>query len=198
VAVALQFQYQPGQTPLDAHELAQLVPKHITTQGQLNEWEQTNIVEALKWLKRSRHPAVLTEEFCRELHKRMFRKTWKWAGTFRQSDKNIGCDWRQVPTRLRQLLDNAQFWVNDKVFPLDEIAVRFHHQLVRLHAFPNGNGRHSRLMTDKLLNDAGGHPFSWGNGVNLEADGDVRNIYLDALRTADAGDIAKLRAFVRS
>jgi fido (protein-threonine AMPylation protein) len=109
--VAVALQYEPGQTALDADELAQLIPRHIATQGQLNEWEQANIVEALKWLKRGRHPAVLTEKFCRELHKRMFGKTWKWAGTFRQSDKNIGCDWRQVPTRLRQLLDNAEFWV---------------------------------------------------------------------------------------
>lgn len=196
--MAVAIQYQPGQTPLDADELAQLIPKHITTQGQLNEWEQANIVGALKWLKRARHPSVLTEEFCRELHKRMFGKTWKWAGTFRQSDKNIGCDWRQVPARLRQLLDNAQFWVDNKAFPLDEIAVRFHHQLVLVHAFPNGNGRHSRLMTESLLREAGGNPFSWGSGANLVTGGDARDIYLDALRTADAGDITKLTAFVRS
>lgn len=196
--MAVELHYQPGQTPLDADELAQIIPKHIATQGQLNEWEQSNIVEALKWLKRGRHPKVLTEGFCRELHKRMFGRTWKWAGSFRQSDKNIGCDWRQVPMRLRQLLDNAQLWINDKVFPLDEIAVRFHHELVRVHAFPNGNGRHARLMTDILLREAGGTPFSWGGGANLVADGDSRASYLDALRTADAGDITKLTTFVRS
>jgi Fic-DOC domain mobile mystery protein B len=196
--VAVALQYQSGQTPLDADELAQLIPRHIATHGQLNEWEQANIVESLKWIKRGRHSAVLTEKFCRELHKRMFGKTWKWAGSFRQSDKNIGCDWRQVPMRLRQLLDNTQFWVNDKVFPLDEIAARFHHQLVLVHAFPNGNGRHSRLMTDSLLHEAGGRPFSWGQGADLVADGNVRNIYLEALRAADAGDVRKLTAFVRS
>lgn len=195
--MAVALHYQPGQTPLDADESAQLIPRHIATQGQLNEWEQANIVEALKWLKRGRHPSVLTEEFCRALHKRMFGKTWRWAGTFRQSDKNIGGDWRQVPMRLRQLLDNTRFWVDEKVFPLDEIAVRFHHQLVLIHVFPNGNGRHARLMTDSLLKQVGAHAFSWGQGVDLVAAGDVRDIYLDALRTADAGDIAKLSAFVR-
>jgi Fic-DOC domain mobile mystery protein B len=195
--VAIALQYEPGQSALDADELAQLIPRHITTQGQLNEWEQANIVEALKWLKRGRHPAVLTEKFCRELHKRMFGKTWKWAGTFRQSDKNIGCDWRQVPTSLRQLLDNAEFWVHERVFPQDEIAVRFHHQLVLVHAFPNGNGRHSRLMTDSLLAQMGGPPFSWGEGVDLVGGGDVRALYLDALRAAGAGSITKLTEFVR-
>lgn len=195
--MALALDYQSGQTPIDADELAQLVPKHITTQSQLNEWEQANIVEALKWLKRARHSAVLTEKFCRELHKRMFGKTWKWAGSFRRSDKNIGCEWHQIPVRLRQLLDNTQFWVNDKVFPLDEIAVRFHHQLVLVHAYPNGNGRHSRLMTDCLLREAGGKPFSWGQEAEFVADSGVRAAYLDALRQADVGDMSKLTAFVR-
>lgn len=194
--MAVALQYQAGQTPIDADELAQLIPKHIATQEQLNEWEQTNIVEALKWLKRDRHTDVLSEEFCRTLHKRMFGKTWKWAGTFRKSDKNIGGDWRQVPMRLRQLLDNTRFWVDGHVFPLDEIAVRFHHQLVLVHAFPNGNGRHARLMTDSLLRRAGAPAFSWGRQADLATAGDVRNIYLDALRAADAGDIAKLSAFL--
>ena len=154
--VAVALQYEPGQTALDADELAQLIPRHITTQGPLNEWEQANIVEALKWLKRGRHPAVLTEKFCRELHKRM-----------------------------------------SAVFPQDEIAMRFHHQLVLVQAFPNGNGRHSRLMTDSLLAQMGGPPFSWGEGVDLVGGGDVRDLYLDALRAADAGSITKLTEFVR-
>jgi Fic-DOC domain mobile mystery protein B len=196
--VAVTFQYQTGQTPLDLDEAAQLIPRHISTQGQLNEWEQANIVNALKWLKRSRARAVLSEAFCRELHKRMFGDTWKWAGTFRQSDKNIGCDWRHISTKLRQLLDNTQFWVDGKVFPAGEIALRFHHQLVLVHAFPNGNGRHARLMTDCLLNELGSAPFSWGNKANLVTGGEARADYLDALRTADAGDLEKLALFVRS
>jgi len=195
--VALALPQEPGQTPLDADETAQLIPRHIATQGQLNEWEQQNILEALKWLQRGRRPAVLTEAFCRTLHKRMFGKTWRWAGNFRQSDKNIGCDWRQIPLRLRQLLDNTQFWLNGQVFALDELAVRFHHQLVLIHAFPNGNGRHARLMTDCLLHEARARPFSWGNGGDMTA-GNVRAVYLAALRAADAGDLAPLSGFVRS
>lgn len=196
--MAIALDDQAGQTPIDADELAQLIPRHITTQSQLNEWEQANIVAAFQWLKRARHAPVLTETFCRELHKRMLGKTWRWAGTFRQSDKNIGCDWRQIPARLRQLLDNTRLWVDEQVFPLEEAAVRFHHQLVLVHAFPNGNGRHARLMTDALLRDAGGRPFSWGSGVDLVRGGDARSSYLEALRAADRGDFAKLMAFVRS
>ncbi|CAN5340203.1 mobile mystery protein B [soil metagenome] len=196
--MAVALDYQAGQTPLDADEAGQLIPRHIATQDQLNEWEQANIVDALKWLKRGRHDPVLTEPFCRELHRRMFRKTWAWAGTFRKSDKNIGCDWRQVPMRLRQLLDNTRFWVQDQVFPIDEIATRFHHELVRVHAFPNGNGRHARLMTDCLLREMGATAFSWGGGANLVPAGNVRAVYLDALRAADIGDVKALSAFVRS
>lgn len=195
--MALTLAYEPGQTPLDADEAAQRIPKHITTQGALNEWEQLNIQRALTWANGAKRPPVLSEEFCRELHRRMFDKTWQWAGKFRQSDKNIGCDWRQVPTRLHQLLGNAQFWLDEKVFPVDEAAARFHHALVLVHAFPNGNGRHARLATDCLLRQRGTAPFSWGRG-NLMAAGDGRDRYLACLRAADGGDFSGLLQFVRS
>jgi Fic-DOC domain mobile mystery protein B len=147
-AVALNLDYQPGQTPLDADEAAQLIPCHIATQNALDEWEQVNILRAVQWARRKKAPTVLTEDFCRELHRRMFDRTWRWAGQFRQSDKNIGCAWPQVATRLRQLLDNTRYQMDENVFALDEAAARFHHQLVLVHPFPNGNGRHSRLMTE--------------------------------------------------
>lgn len=197
-SVAIAFNYEPGQTPLDPDEAAQLVPAHITTQGALNEWEATNILEAVQWLAGSRIQDVLSEEFCRVLHRRMLGDTWRWAGTFRTSDKNIGCDWRQVPTRLHQLLKNTRYWLNEKTFAVDEAAVRFHHQLVLVHAFPNGNGRHARLMTDQLLSQVGAARFSWGGSGDLVATGAARARYLTALRTADDGDIAPLLAFARS
>lgn len=188
----------PGQTPLDADEAAQLVPRHITTQGALDEWEQVNIQSAVQWLSRQRATDVLTENFCRQLHRRMFNRTWRWAGHFRQSDKNIGCAWPQVPMRLRQLLDNTSWLLREGKEPIDHAAARFHHQLVLIHPFPNGNGRHSRLMTDCLLRQHGAHAFSWGGGHNLIAAGDVRGRYIEALRAGDAGDMAPLIAFVRS
>jgi len=195
--MALNLAYEPGQTPLDADEAAQLIPRHITTQGALDEWEQANILRAAEWAGKKRKLDVLTEDFCRDLHRRMFNRTWKWAGQFRQSDKNIGCPWTQVPMRLRQLLDNTSFQLGEKVFPLDEAATRFHHQLVLVHPFPNGNGRHSRLMTDCLLKQQGSEPFSWGQR-NLVAAGKTRKRYIEALRAADAGDIRPLMAFVRA
>lgn len=196
--MALEFTYEPGQTPLDADEVAQLIPRHITTQGALNEWEQVNILQAQRWLMRARITQVLTEDFCRTLHRRMFNRTWRWAGTFRQSDKNIGCNWTQVSMQLRQLLDNTQYWLEEGVFPVDEAAARFHHQLVLVHGFPNGNGRHSRLMTDRLLRQCKVNPFTWGGGQNLVDGGEARQQYLTSLHAADAGDIAQLLAFVRS
>jgi Fic-DOC domain mobile mystery protein B len=186
-----------GQTPLDPDEQAQLIPGHVTTQAQLNEWEQVNIHQAVKWLGRARVANVLTEDFCRTLHRRMFGQTWRWAGTFRVSDKNIGCDWRQVPLRLHQLLGNAAYWLEARVYPIDEAAARFHHQLVLVHPFPNGNGRHARLMTDRLLRQCKAPPFLWGSGADLGAAGAVRNKYLDALRAADRGEFAPLLEFVR-
>ena len=187
-----------GQTPLDPDEKAGLIPRHIDTQGALNDWEQENILQASKWLRRAKVPEVLSEGFCRDLHRRMFDKTWRWAGRFRTSDKNIGCDWTLVAVKLNQLLGNAKYWVETETFPPDETAARFHHALVWIHPFPNGNGRHSRMMADALLKQLGEKAFSWGDGGNVVSASEVRARYLAALRAADKNEFTELLAFVRS
>jgi Fic-DOC domain mobile mystery protein B len=185
-------------TPIAPDEAAGLIPPHIRTQAELNEWEQTNILEGERWaLRRGSRADPLTDGFVRELHKRMFGSTWRWAGTFRSSDKNIGVDWRQVGVQLKNLLDDTRYRVAHDTYPLDEIAARFHHRLVGIHPFPNGNGRHARLMTDVLLARRGTAPFSWGRGDLVHA-GAARDRYLAALRAADRGEIGPLLAFVRS
>jgi Fic-DOC domain mobile mystery protein B len=196
--VALTLDEKHGQTPLDADEAAQLIPKHIAVQEALDEWEQANIQRAVEWLGRQRNPEVLTIAFCLALHKRMFDRTWRWAGKFRQSDKNIGCEWTQVPTRLQQLLDNTAYQLENKVLPIDEATARFHHQLVFIHPFANGNGRHARLMTDALRKLEGVPAFTWGRSANRAELGDVRRRYVDALRAADGGDIEPILSFARS
>jgi Fic-DOC domain mobile mystery protein B len=195
----MEFQYAPGATPLDPDEAAGLVPSHITTQADLNAWEQANILQAVRWIARQKKHALLTEGFVRDLHRRMFDQTWKWAGTFRQSNKNIGVDWTQVAVKLRNLLDNTRFQIDHKVFEPDELVVRFHHQLVWVHAFPNGNGRHARLMADVLAQQLGRPRMTWGGAdVELVSMGTVRDRYLRALREADQGQWSALIAFARS
>ena len=195
----MEFQYAPGATPLDPDEAAGLVPSHITTQADLNAWEQANILQAVRWIARQKKRALLTEGFVRDLHRRMFDQTWKWAGTFRQSNKNIGVDWTQVAVKLRNLLDNTRFQIDHKVFEPDELVVRFHHQLVWVHAFPNGNGRHARLMADVLAQQLGRPRMTWGGAdVELVSMGTVRDRYLKALREADQGQWLALIAFARS
>ena len=196
--MALDLDEQDGQTPLDPNEKAGLIPRHIDTKGALNDWEQENILQATKWLRRAKVPDVLSESFCRELHRRMFNKTWKWAGTFRMSDKNIGCDWTLLAAKLNQLLGNAKYWVENETFPPDELAARFHHALVWMHPFPDGNGRHSRMMADALLKQLGQKAFSWGGGGNLVSANEVRARYLAGLRAADKNEFTDLLAFVRS
>jgi Fic-DOC domain mobile mystery protein B len=196
--MAIELDEQDGQTPLDLNETAGLIPRHIETTGALNDWEQENILQAVKWLRRAKVTEVLSESFCRELHQRMFNKTWSWAGKFRVSDKNIGCDWTMVAVKLNQLLGNARYWVDNETFPLDELAARFHHDLVWIHPFPNGNGRHSRMMADALLKQLGQKALSWGGDVSLVSANQVRAQYLAALRAADKNDFAELLAFVRS
>ena len=195
----MQFHYPPGATPLDPDEAVGLVPTHITTQEDLNAWEQINIAQGERWAERQKKRALLDEGFVRDLHLQMFDKTWDWAGTFRKSNKNIGVDWTQVSVRLRNLLGNTQYQIESQVFDAEEIAVRFHHQLVWIHAFPNGNGRHARLMADLLAIRLGRARLSWGDGHTSGAPiSAVRDRYLAALRAADQGQFGDLIGFARS
>lgn len=189
--------HAPGATPLDPDEARGLIPRHIRMQAELDQWEQANVLEGSTWTLRSRERDILSERFVRELHKRMFGNTWRWAGTFRTTEKNIGVDPAQIAVRLRDLLEDVHYWVEHGTYPVDEIALRFHHRMVAIHPFPNGNGRHARLMTDVLLKRNGAAAFTWG-GANLENAGDARDRYLTALRAADGGDYTLLQAFVRS
>src|SRR5579863_8726039 len=127
----------------------------------------------------------------------MLGEVWKWAGKFRTSERNLGIPFYEIPMALRQLLDDTQAWIGYETYPSDEIAVRFHHRLVQIHAFPNGNGRHARLMADLLVMSFGRERFSWGS-ANLQSAGTVRQIYIAALRAADNYDIGPLLAFARS
>lgn len=137
--------------------------------------------------------------FIRDLHRQMFDKTWQWAGTFRKTNKNIGVDSTQVAVKLRNLLDNTKYQIENHVFDTDELAVRFHHQLVWIHAFPNGNGRHSRLMGDLLAMRLGRPRLTWGGGeTSITTVGELRDQYLAALRAADRGQFNDLIAFARS
>lgn len=188
---------EDGATPLDQDEADELIPSHITTRRELNEWEQENIASALSWITRRRGDQLLTLEFVRELHHRMFGATWRWAGTLRKTIKTIGIPPEQIQEQLRILLADTQYQTDEGAVSADEIAIRFHHRLVWIHPFPNGNGRHARMLTDLLLRQLGAEPFTWGR-TRIEDQGPVREAYVAALRAADGGDYEPLRRFVRS
>lgn len=183
-------------TPLTEDERAQLVPTYITLRRELNEAEQTNIHEAMKWLS-GRKREVLDDAFLRKLHGRMFGKVWQWAGHYRTTPRNIGIEAYRIPTEVRQLVDDIRYQVDHKTYAPDEIAVRFSHRLVSIHPFPNGNGRHSRLAADMLAIQLGRQPFSWGS-INLVDPGATRKAYIAALQAADAHEIEVLSNFARS
>lgn len=185
-----------GATPLTQEELDGLIPSYITLRSELNEAEQANILEAEEWAF-ARKRDVLSEKFLDGLHKRMFSRVWKWAGTHRRTGKNIGVDAYRIPTELRQLLDDVRFWVENATYSPDEIAAIFHHRLVWIHMYPNGNGRHARLASDVLLIVLDQERFSWGR-VNLVDANETRERYINALHRADSHDYQPLFDFVRS
>lgn len=183
-------------TPLTAEEREQLNPSYITLRHELNEAEQVNIGEGLRWAM-ARRRDVLDQEFLNELHRRMFGEVWRWAGQYRTTARNIGVDAYRIAMDVRQTVDDARYWVDRGTYPPDEIAVRFSHRLVAIHPFPNGNGRLSRMVGDLLARQLGRPPFPWGRS-NLIDTGVTRARYVAALRAADNHEIEPLLAFARS
>ncbi len=191
------FEEPDGATPLDPDELNGLKFKHITTRGELDELEQANIEQGLAWLSRRRAGDILDDAFVRALHKRLFGDIWAWAGDYRLTEKNIGIDPRQIAMQLRMLLDDTRYWVEHGVYAPLEAAARFHHRMVQIHPFANGNGRHARIAADILLEDKFGlPPIQWASGFDLQADNERRKTYIAALRAADGHDFDPLLAFV--
>ena len=198
--MGLELEYQAGQTPLDEDEKEGLRIGTIATREELDEFEQQNIEQAVEWtMKRSLKPqAIFSEDFVQKLHKRMYGDVWAWAGEFRKTNKNIGIDKWQIPTQLKALLDDTKCWIENNTYPPDEIAIRFKHRLVAIHCFPNGNGRHSRLMADIIVEKVfKQRVFSWG-AANLVKGGEARAAYLAAIKQADNGTIEPLIQFARS
>ena len=198
--MGLDLDYINGQMFLDEEEKDGLLILTIATRGELDEFEQQNIEKAVQWiLGRTFKPELFfTEAFVRMLHKRMYADVWAWAGEFRKTNKNIGVDKWKIPSDLKYLLDDAKYWHENNTYTQDEIAVRFKHRIVSIHCFPNGNGRHSRLMADIIIEQIYKQPvFSWG-AANLSDEGDTRKSYLKAVKTADRGDYRLLLAFARS
>jgi Fic-DOC domain mobile mystery protein B len=191
----------PGNTPLDPDEAEGLLPGHITSRDELNQAEEANILEAMKWATSRKHSDLLTDSFIRKLHRRMFKDVWRWAGSYRNSLKNIGIPPEQISVEVKKLCEDVKYWIESKTYGWEELGVRYHHRLVSIHPFSNGNGRHARLMTDLIFKAYGQEPFSWGANSpdgEIGPTGSTHDRYLEALQAADNHDFGPLLIFVRS
>lgn len=189
-----------GQTPIDEEEKDDLLIRTISTREELDEFEQANILEAMYWSSRINHDinSVLSINFIKELHKRMFSEVWSWAGSFRKTNKNIGVDKYLIEQELYKLIDDCRFWIQNKAYPKDEIAVRYKYRMVSIHPFPNGNGRHSRICGNILVSQVLKQEiFTWG-GMDKSNPDEARRKYLDSLVQADRGIMFPLIEFARS
>ncbi len=198
--MGLDINYEDGQTPLDEDEKEGLKIKSLTTQKELDEFEQLNIEKAVEWTMsvNLKPEKILTEKFIKDLHKKMYGDVWKWAGEFRKTDKNIRISWTKIGTKLKNLIDDTKYWIQNKTYSPEEIAIRFKHRIVEIHCFPNGNGRHSRMMADIIIESIFGKEiFSWHKSNMVKAD-ETRKNYITALRKADNGNIYPLIEFAKN
>jgi Fic-DOC domain mobile mystery protein B len=197
--MGLIIEYIEGQTPLDEEEKEGLLIPTISTRGELNEFEQANIQQAIEWTMRTRFTTeeILTEDFLFLVHRKMFGEVWKWAGKMRKTNKNIGVDKHFISVEVRKLIDDCIYWIANQTYSHDEIAIRFSHRIVKIHLFPNGNGRHSRLIADIMISNIFKKPvFTWGRS-DLSKKNTMRKAYLEAIHLADNEIYKSLIEFAR-
>lgn len=198
--MGLENKYFFDQTPLDESEKEGLKSPNVTTKRELDQLEQLNIEQAVEWTlhRRFREDQILTVEFIKKLHQKMLGDVWDWAGTFRRSNKNLGVEWTQIGIELRMLLEDSKYWIRNKTYDPDEIAIQFKYKLVKIHCFPNGNGRHSRLMADILIEKVfKKEAFTWCRSKMVKPE-EIRKGYILAIKQADQGDLNPLLRFARS
>lgn len=198
--MGLEIKYIEGQTPLSEEEMEGLMISSITTRGELNEFEQYNIEKAIEWTLglKITPKQLLSEKFIKDLHKKMYKDVWKWAGVFRDSEKNIGVKSYKIVVELKNLLDDAVYWFQNNTYSNEEFAIRFKHRLVSIHCFPNGNGRHSRLFADLIMQKLYDRSyFTWGK-ENLNKANETRKNYIKALQEADNNYFKPLIDFAKS
>ncbi len=194
------FQTKEHETPLTEEEKLALIPS-LSTRAELNEVERANIHEARIWAMRRRtlkREDLATDIFGRELHHRMFKRVWKWAGNYRKTERNLGWEVLRLTEGIYHAFADARARLQYDTYSLHEVAVRLHHQLVRVHPWPNGSGRHARLMADVLVQSRDGAELTWGARADLVTTGQLRIQYIAALLKADAGDFGTLLVFARS
>jgi len=171
----------------------------VPTDEEINQAELTTIVVARNWVGRTRMD-VTRVPFWQRLHKEMFAEVWRWAGKWRQHEKNIGVQPYQITFQLQQLQDDLAYWLSDQSDMQQlEVLIRFHHRAVWIHPFENGNGRWSRLATDALAVRHYGQVFlHWA-----DPDDDLRNPdapgrqrYVAAIKAADKGNMKPLMEYV--
>lgn len=194
----MKFIYAENATPINQNEIYNLIPSGLITQKDLDVFEQKNIKKAEEWLFSNRNKKQeLNDIFIKRIHKRMFDQTWKWAGEYRTTNMNIGTDWQKIPQEMIYLCDDCKYQIENKVYDIDEIAIRFSHRFVSIHPFQNGNGRCSRLLADWIVHVNGRNRFSWGS-ENLTNKSGTRDLYIKALKKADNNEIEDLIKFARS
>ncbi len=185
-----------GATPLE--DVSDLIPTHILSRDELNEWEAANILKASRRFMARRKEAKITIEWLKSVHRAMFDDTWAWAGKFRRKNFNIGADWHLIPEQMKSLVDDINFWEEaDNSLNLFEQSVRIHHRLVKIHPFINGNGRHARLVSDIFLYTHNEKLPKWPDKELIDKS-DVRKKYIFALQAADKGNYKLLETFIHN
>lgn len=181
-----------GATPIE--DAGGLKLAWVKSRDQLNEVEAENILKVTKHFSQRRFPTKwFDEKNLKKFHFEMFSSVWNWAGVYYQGPlRNIGIKWMQIPIQMRELCENVRFWLLNKTdLTFLEQSARIHFRLAQIHPFPNGNGRHTRYVSDLYLHSLFGQKPNWPEQIFV-SDGNLRTEYIQSLKSADRGDYSDL------
>ena len=112
----------------------------------------------------------------------------------------IGLPRQDIQPQLKKLQDDLAFWLSENSDMLRlEILARFHHRVVYIHPFVNGNGRWGRLVADALaIRQFELGTLNWAtdseNFRGPESPG--REEYVATMKAGDKGDFRPLMAYL--
>lgn len=182
-----------GATPVDDSSGLKLL--WVKTRDQLNEVEADHILKASSsYFSRRQFPSKwFNEPNLKKIHREMFKLIWDWAGIYYVGPlRNIGIRSQHIPTQVRELCADVLFWLTETTnLTFLEQSAYIHFRLAQIHPFPNGNGRHARLVADLYLHSLYGERPHWPENI-LVADSSPRKEYIESLKSADQGDYSPL------
>ena len=170
----------------------------LTEKNLINEFEAKGIAASELFVFSLDNEIIFSTQLILEIHRIAFEELYDWAGKWRTTQVNVGQfvppDPSQILQLMYQFIDNLNFKIEEAKNSEEHISSLSyaHYEFVRIHPFNNGNGRTGRIVMNLCALKFGYKPLEL-----YRREGDSRKIYIDAMKSGDAGNFEPLSTLIR-